>query len=199
MRIAVPGIAVLALILTGSPARAQQPAGPFEALACAPAEMNTAAALAGDFVHVTRDGGATWTRVFIGVLRTDDARDEAAEAAGEDWDETSPEDDGEDSEDEADEVEPEWLDGPAREQSTEEGDTTRPLLAVADDGRLAVTRGGTLLIGGATARREIGLPPAARGLRFDGAGNLWIAADSRLVRVEPDGGWWEVLAAVAGV
>lgn len=199
MRTGTATAAALAFVLSAPSTRAQQPAGPFEALACAPGNADVAAVLAGGLVHVTRDGGATWTSAFIGFSGLDGEDEGEPGTADPEWLESPVEEERENHEDEPEEkVEAEWLDGPAGERTAEREPSARPLLAVADDGRWAVLRGETLAIGGAGNRREIGLPAGARGLRFDGAGDLWIAAEGRLVRVDPDGAAWEVPARANG-
>ncbi len=198
MRLKIPGIAFLALVLAGLPVQGQQPAGPFEAIACAPRGADVAAALAGGFVHVTRDSGATWAGVFLDASFVDEGDDEDTESAQPEWPGPPIEDDLEDFEEGIDELEPEWLDGPEREQASGEAGAVRAMLAVADDGRWAVARGETLLVGDGVDRREIGLPPAVRGLRFDGAGNLWIAAERRLLRIDRNLSVREVQARPSG-
>lgn len=204
-RVRLPSTAAAALvpILAGFPLAAGQPPGPAWAIACAPTGADTAAVLAAGAVHVTRDGGATWVR--LPLAEAVPAEEEATVDDGDsglEWGSPPFRDDGTDDPEAGagdDETEAEWIDDPEPEAPAEE-DRAVTLLAVADDGRFALARETTLVLGGPGpgSRRELSIPPGARGMRFDAAGSLWLSTADRLLRFDPGGAAREVPVAVAG-
>jgi len=198
VRISTCHLAILAFLFGGAATLAQEPAGPVRAVACAPTDPDTGAVLSGGAIHLTRDGGATWSRILLGEVFSFDETDQAAETVDlePDWENAAWYDEEQYHED----VDSEREDDAEEEAADEDPAASGVLLAAADDGRFAALRGRALILGGprAGALREIDLPSGVRGMRFDAGGDLWIAAEDRIVRVDPRGGTREIRAAVAG-
>lgn len=178
--------AALTLLASTSQAR---PSGPVRALACAPTDQDAAAALVGDSLWVTGDGGRSWTRAAVLPASYDGGETEDAVIDHGGDDETPdviPDFDAETFE-EQHRVEAAEVDLRATHGGDGgPGDEAVVALAVGDDGSFAALLGVRLFTGRpGRGVRERPAIPGALGVLIDARGGLWVAADQALLHFPP--------------
>lgn len=191
-RLASFAIAPLLLVCWSLEAR---PSGPVQALACAPGRSDVAAALVGDSVWTTGDGGRTWSRAAVLPRPLTDEGEVGGHAAADPlWETGSVLPGLEESalEEEQHRVgEADFEAQGGSEVAGDEGATNGgPLIAVGDDLTWAALVGERLYIGqpgaGVKANAEV---HGAAGLYVDRGGGVWVTVSGALLFFDGSSGW----------
>ncbi len=170
------------------PSAAAGPVGPTRAVACAPGDAETAIAVVGRALWVTRNGGRSWSRVLTVSTAADggssagktafafEGPDRALIPAAEELE----------VEEESAGSAPGARTFPSPGEAGQEA--SEPLPAVDDEGSWALARGDEVIIGGPGpgVRRRI-FAERPRGLLFDREGGLWLVERDRVRLLESGG------------